>query len=106
MCSMNKTEDIKQFLTICLFLDGARYYALLLWKNQLSNIVYNLFYSAISHWPNDKLTPLLLDPMSQFQYSDVAPHQNLELHINNFAQDYIFSLHCQCQMFYGDWRKN
>ena len=93
MCSMNTTEDIEHFLTICPFFDGARYYTLLLWKNQLSNIVYNLFYSAISHWPNDKLTPLLLDPMSQFQYSDVASHQNLELHLNNFTQDYIFSLH-------------
>ena len=102
---MNTTEDIEHFLTICPFLDGARYYALLLWKNQLSNIVYNLFYSAILQLPNDKLTPLLLDPMSQFKYSDVAPHQNLELYLNNFTQDYIFSLHRQWQMFYGDWSK-
>ena len=38
MCSMNITKYIDNFFTICPYLDGARYYALLLWKNQLSNI--------------------------------------------------------------------
>ena len=73
MCSMNIHEDFDHFLFICPYLDGARYYALLLWKNQFSNIIYNLFYSALLNWPESKLTPLLLDPMSQFSYSDVAP---------------------------------
>ena len=47
MCSMNETEDIVHFLTICPYLDGARHYTLLLWKHHLSNIVYNLFHSTI-----------------------------------------------------------
>ena len=105
MCSMNSIEDIEHFLTICPYHDGARHYALLLWKSQLSNIVYNLFSSAMLYWPNDKLTHLLLDPMSQFQYPDVSSHQNLELNLNNFAQDFTFSLHPQRQIFYGEWSK-
>ena len=39
MCSMNETEDIVHFLTICPYLDGARPYTLILWKHYLSNIV-------------------------------------------------------------------
>ena len=87
---MNSVEDIEHFLTICPYLDGARHYALSLWKNQLSNIVYNLFYSAILYWPNNILTQLLLDPMSQFQYSDMS---------------FTYSLHRQRQIFYGEWSR-
>ena len=94
---------IWNILILCPYLDGARLYALLLWKNQLSNIVYNLFYSAILYWPNNKLTQLLLDPMSQFQYSDISPHPNLEINMNNFVQDFTYSLHRQQQIFYGEW---
>ena len=103
MCSMNSIEDMEHFLTLCPYLDSARFYALLLWKNQLSNLVYNLFYSAILYWPNNKLTQLLLNPMSQFQYSDISPHPNLEINMNNFVQDFTYSLHCQRQIFYGEW---
>ena len=105
-CSMNSIEDIEHFLIICPYLDGARHYALLLWKSQLSNIVYNLFSSAMLYWPNDKLTHSLLDPMSQFQYSDISSHQNLEINHNNFSQDFTFSLHHQRQIFYGNWSKS
>ena len=101
MCTMKSIEDIDHFLTICPYLDGARFYALLLQKNQLSNLVYNLFYSAILHWPSHKLIQLLLDPMTQFQYSDISPHPNLEINMNSFVQDFTFSLHRQ--IFYGEW---
>ena len=74
-------------------------------ENQLSNIVYNLSYSALLKWPISKLFPFLLDPMSQFSYSDIAPHQNMQLHIYKFAQDYVFSIHRQRQLFYGEWNK-
>ena len=106
MCSMNVIEDIDHFLTTCPYLDGARLYALLLWKNQFSNIIYNLFHSAIQNWPNNKLTPFLLDPISQFNYSDIAPHPNLQYQLYKFAQDYVFSINCQCQIFYGEQSKS
>ena len=114
MCSMNIAEDTEHFLLICPYLDGARYYALLLWKNQFLNIIYNLFYSALLFWPNSKLTPLILDPMSQFSYSDIAPHQNHQVNMYKLAQDYVFSIHRQRQIFYGElpktesnfWMKN
>ena len=102
-CTMQTIEDIDHFLTICPYLDGARFYALLLWKEQMSNIIYNLFYSAMLHWPSCKLIHLLLDPMSQFQYSDITPHPNLEINMISFVQDFIFSLHRQRQIFYGEW---
>ena len=106
MCSMNATEDIDHFLTICPYLDGARHYTLLLWKHHLSNIVYNLFHSAILKWPSNKLTTFLLDPMSQLSVSDITHHQNLKLYIYQFAQDFVFSIHCQRQLYYGDWSKS
>ena len=106
MCSMDVTEDVFHFLIICPYLDGARQYALLLWKHQLSNIVYNLFHSVILKWSNIKLTSFLLDPMSQFSTSDISPHQNLKLDIYKFAQDYVFSIHRQRQLYYGDWSKS
>ena len=93
MCSKNTHEDLDHFLFICPYLDGARNYALLLWKNQFSNMIYNLFYSALLNWPKSKLTPFLLDPMSQFDYSDIAPHLNLQQQMYKFAQDYVFSIH-------------
>ena len=68
MCNMKSIEDIDHFVIVCPYLDGARFYALLLWKNQLSNLVYNLFHSAILRWPSQKLLMLLLDPMTQFLY--------------------------------------
>ena len=106
MCSMGETEDIIYFLIICPYLDGARHYALLLWKHHLSNIVYNLFHSAILKWSSTKLTSFLLDPMSQFSVSDISPHQNLKLYIHKFAQDFVFSIHHQRQLYYGDWSKS
>ena len=105
MCYMNVVEDIDHFLFICPYLDGARFYALLLWKNQFSNIIYNLFHSALLSWHNSKLTPLILDPMPQFTYSDIAPHQNLQVNMYKFAQDYVFSIHRQRQIFYGELPK-
>ena len=35
MCTMKSIEDIDHFLILCPYLDGARFYALLLWKNEL-----------------------------------------------------------------------
>ena len=75
MCSMNAIEDVSHFLIICPYLDGARQYALLLWKHQLSNIVYNLFHSVILKWSISQLTAFLLDPMSQFSTIDLSPHK-------------------------------
>ena len=102
MCNMNTIEDVNHFLLLCPYLDGARFYSLLLWKTNLSHPIYNLFSSAMLCWPNSKLISLLLDPMSQFQpkYS----HFNLDNDLLRFAQDYIFSLHRQHQLFYGEWR--
>ena len=102
---MNVVEDIDHFLIICPYLDGARYYALLLWKNQISNVVYNLFYSAFLSWNISRLTPLILDPMSQFSLSDIAPHQNLQIDMYKFVQDFVFSIHRQRQIFYGELPK-
>ena len=101
---MQAIEDVDHFLTVCPYLDGARFYALLLWKKQMSNTIYNLFSSAMLHWPNCKLIHLLLDPMSQFQHKDISPHPNLEYDMLSFVQDFIFSLHRQRQVFYGEWR--
>ena len=101
---MNTIKDINHFLLVCPYLDGARVYALLLWKAQLSNTIYNLFSSAMLHWPNFKLICLLLDPMSQFQPKEIGPYLNLDADMLRFVQDYIFSLHCQRQIFYGEWR--
>ena len=81
-------------------LDYMHYYC---GKKQMSNTIYNLFSSAMLHWPNSKLIHLLLDPMSQFQHKDISPHPNLELDMLSFVQDFIFGLHCQCQVFYGEW---
>ena len=55
------------------------------------------------HWPNCKLIHLLLKPMSQFQYKDISPHHNHELDMLSFVQDFIFILHRQRQVFYGEW---
>ena len=106
MCSMNVNEDISHFLIICPYLDGARQYALLLWRHQLSITIYNLFHSVILKWPIDQLTSFLLDPMSQFNESDISPHDNLKNDLFKFAQDYTYSIHCQCQIFYGEWNKS
>ena len=35
MCTMRSIEDIDHFLTLCPYLDGARFYALLLWKKTI-----------------------------------------------------------------------
>ena len=105
MCSMNVVEDIDHFLVTCPYLDGARYYALLLWKNHMSNVVYNLFHSAFLSWNTSRLTPLLLDPMSQFSLSDIAPHQNLQIDMYKFVQDFAFSINRQRQIFYGETLK-
>ena len=102
MCAMNTVEDIVHFLFICPYLDGARFYALLLWKNQISSTTYNLFFSALQSWQFCKLVPLFIDPMSQFLSSDIAPHDDLKINIYKFAQDYAYSIHRQRQIFYGD----
>ena len=103
MCSMNVNEDVPHFLIFCPYLDGSRQYALLLWKHQLSNTVYNLFHSVILKWPIKQLTSFLLDPMSQFNFSDISPHHNLKIDFYKFAQDYTFSIHRQRLNFFGDW---
>ena len=105
MCNMNAIEDVPHFLIVCPYLDGARQYALLLWKHQLSNTVYNLFHSVILKWPIEQLTSFLLDPMSQFNIPDISPHQNLIIDLYKFAQDYAFSIHRQRQIFLGDQSK-
>ena len=104
MCNMRTIEDINHFLLECPYLDSARVYALLLWKAQLSNTIYNLFSSAILHWPICKIILLLLDPISQFHPKEIGPHPNLDIDMLRFVQDYIFSLHRQCQVLYGEWR--
>ena len=58
MCTMNVIEDIPHFLVICPYLDGARQYALLLWRHQISVTVYNLFHSIILKWPIDQLNQI------------------------------------------------
>ena len=40
--------------------------------------------------------------MSQFSYTDIAPHKDLQTNMYKFVQDYIFSIHRQRQIFYGD----
>ena len=102
MCLMNVVEDTDHFLFICPYLDGARFYALLLWKYHRSNIIYNLFHSALQFWHINKLTPLFLDPMSQFSYTDIAPHKDLQTNMYKFVQDYAYSIHRQRQIYYGD----
>ena len=102
MCLMNTVEDIVHFLFICPYLDGARLYALLLWKNQMSNTTYNLFFSALQSWHISKLVPLFLDPMSQILYSDIASYDDLQTNMYKFVQDYAYSIHRQCQIYYGD----
>ena len=69
----------------------------------MSNTTNNLFLSAMLHWPNCKLIHLLLDPMSQFQHKDIGPQPNLKYDMLSFVQDFIFSLHRQRQVFYGEW---
>ena len=75
-------------------------------KKQMYNLVHNLFHSAMLCWPNQKLLMLLLDPMTQFQHSDISPHPNLDIYMYNFVQDFIFSIHRQRQIFYGEQNGN
>ena len=102
MCNMNVIEDVPHFLIVCPYLDGARQYAILLWKHHLSNTVYNLVHSVFLRWPIDQLTSFLVDPMSQFNIPDISPHQNLITDLYKFAQDYAYSVHRQRQIFLGD----
>ena len=106
MCSMNVIEDIPHFLVTCPYLDGARQYALLLWRHQISVTVYNMVHSIILKWPVDQITSFILDPMSLFNDADVSPHSNLKNDLFNFAQDFTYSLHRQRQLYYGEWIKS
>ena len=99
---MNSIEDITHFLLDCPYLDGARFYSLLMWKTNLSHPIYNLYSSAMLLWSNIKIVSLLLDPMSQFQSKDINSHLNLDNDMLSFAQDYIYSLHRQRQLYYGE----
>ena len=100
---MSAIDDLTHILLICPYLDGARYYALLLWANKPDKSTYNLFHSAMKLWPDDKLLCLILDPSSELSDLSIKAHPNNFLeHSINFAQDYLYSIDRQRRLFQGD----
>ena len=58
---MKCIEDIYHFILVSSYLDGARQYALLMWKSNIDLPIYNLFSSVLNMWPANKLIRLFLD---------------------------------------------
>ena len=102
MCKMVVPENLVHIIIKCLYLDGARVYALLLWANKPVRTVYNLFNSAFKTWNDDKIIRLLLDPISEISDSSIRAHgNNLISDYINFAQDFLFSTDKQRHDFYS-----
>ena len=93
MCQMDSVEDLMHLLLYCPYLDGARYYAILLWKNTDDKRVYNLFTSALNTWSCINIIKLLLDPLSQIPQNSLYAHSpDLLQRFISFSQDFIFSI--------------
>ena len=102
MCLMDSVEDLTHLLLYCPYLDGARYYAILLWKNTDDKTVFNLFTSALSTWSCVNVVKLILDPSSQISQNSLYAHSpDLLQSCITFSQDYIFSIDRQRNLFMG-----
>ena len=100
---MNVPEDVSHFLLVCPYLEGAHEFALLLWSHNDQRSIYNMFLSAFQLWPCNELIKLLLDPSSQIDTMTIRSHDsNFLTNTIKFSQDYLYSLHRQRNIFYGE----
>ena len=100
MCKMNTIEDTPHFILVYPYLDGARYYALLLWHNNINHPIYNMFSFTLKFCPSPKMIKLLLDPVSMFYKKIIKSHINFASNSIQLAQDFLYSLHRKRNIFY------